>query len=254
MVEKLKEKKEEALARSTLYSLLSAGFAYPRADFITDLEKGHFTAQLRQAASYFEEEKGLFSAVEDLCQAVEKSLTLNLQDLEAEYNRVFSMGLICPHHETNYNTAHVFMKSQEMADINGFYTAFGFRLSDKEKELVDFIGTELEFMHVLTFKEYHAWEKGQEDKANLCREAQAKFLEGHLGTWVNAFYKVLSATTHLDLFSSLGRLLVEFVTFEGRYLGVTPVQVISEPTARAGPETESFTCGGGLEDSKIKGS
>ncbi|MFQ5862148.1 MAG: molecular chaperone TorD family protein [Candidatus Brocadiales bacterium] len=254
-MEKQLVRAEEVLARSTIYSHLTAAFAYPVEDYFKELQSGEVVASLKKAVSFFSEEKELVVAVESFCKAVEKEIpSLTVKDLEGEYNRIFSMGLICPHNETEYNSSHVFMKGQDMADIAGFYNAFGFKMSEKEKALVDFIGTELEFMHVVTFKEHYALEKGEEGHAEVCREAEGKFLKGHLGTWVNAFSKVLSATTHLEFFRTLGKLLEEFVTFDGKHLGVAPFQVVSVPAFSPSPEPEAFTCGEpSKEDFAFKG-
>lgn len=243
-MEKQLVRAEEVLARSTIYSHLAAPFAYPTEEYLKELQSGEVLASLRKAVSFFAEESELTAAVENFCNAVEKEMpSLTFSDLEGEYNRIFSMGQICPHNETEYSSSHVFMKGTDMADIAGFYNAFGFRMSDKEKALVDFIGTELEFMHVATFKEHHALEKGEEGHAEVCREAEGKFLKGHLGTWVNAFSKVLSATTHLEFFRTLGKLLEEFVTFDGKHLGVAPFQVVSVPAFNPSPVADAFTCG-----------
>lgn len=246
---------EEVLARSTIYSHLAGPFAYPTEEYLRELQSGEIAASLKKAASFFPEEKELIAAVDDFCDAVEKEMpALDIGDLEGEYNRIFSMGQICPHNETEYSSSHVFMKGQDMADIAGFYNACGFRMSDKEKALVDFIGTELEFMHVVTFKEHHALEKGEEGNAETCREIQGKFLKGHLGTWVSAFSKVLSATTHLEFFRTLGKLLDVFVTFEGKHLGVAPFNVVTVPAFSPSPEPEAFTCGEpSKEDFTFKG-
>lgn len=247
---------DEVLARSTIYSHLASAFAYPTKDYFEELQGGEVAASLRKAVSFFSEEKGLVAAVDSFCQAIEKEFSsITFDDLEGEYNRIFSMGLICPHNETEYTSSHVFMKGQDMADIAGFYNAFGFQMSDKEKVLADFIGTELEFMHLLTFKEHYALKKGKEGHAELCREAEGKFLKGHLGTWVNAFSKVLSATTHLEFFRTLGKLLEEFVGFDGRHLGVAPFKVVDVPAFSPSPEPEAFTCGEpSREDFTFKGS
>lgn len=254
-MEKQLVRADEVLARSTIYSHLAAGFAYPAEDYLQSLKSGEATASLGMAAAFFADEKGLTDTVDAFCEAVEREIpSLDIRDLEGEYNRIFSMGLICPHNETEYSSSHVFMKGSDMADIAGFYNAFGFKMSDTEKALADFIGTELEFMHVVTFKEHHALEKGEEANAETCREAQGKFLKGHLGTWVSAFSKVLSATTHLEYFRTLGKMLDEFVTFDGRHLGVAPFNVVTVPAFSPSPEPEAFTCGEpSKEDFTFKG-
>jgi DMSO reductase family type II enzyme chaperone len=242
------ERAQKALARSGLYSFLSRGFAYPTEEYLQEIKTGSASRQLKTWASCLG--GGFSKSVEALCGALEREIApLNLREMEGGYNRIFAMGLLCPHHETFYNTPHVFMKSQELADIQGFYKAFGLILAEEEKEQADFIGTELEFMHVLCFKEYHSIGKGEEDKAELCREAQAKFLEGHLGTWAEAFSKTLSAAAHMDYFVTLGRLLEEFVDFDCQYLGITPKRV-QLPEQGWKQEAEPFTCGGNLQDMK----
>ncbi len=248
-------KTEESLARSTIYSILASPFAYPTEEYLKELQSGDVVASLKEALKLFPEEDELLAAAEKFCEAVEKetpSLTVN--DMEGEYNRIFSMGLICPHNETEYSSSHVFMKGQDMADIAGFYNAFGFRMSSEEKALADFIGTELEFMHVVTFKEYHALEKGEEKHVETCVEAQGKFLKCHLGAWATAFSKVLSATTHLEYFRTLGRLLDEFVAFDGKYLGVAPFEVVTVPAFSPTSEADAFNCGEpSKEDFTVKG-
>jgi DMSO reductase family type II enzyme chaperone len=235
------ERARKTLARSYLYSFLSRGFAYPTEEGLKDIKDGVTSRELKEAASCLGKE--LLGTVEALCQALETEVApLGLRDMEGGYNRLFAMGLLCPHHETFYAAAHVFMKSQDMADIRGFYEAFGFRLSEKEKELADFIATELEFMYALCFKEYHAIETGAEDKADLCRETQAKFLEGHLGTWAEAFARTLATVAHMDYFITLARLLKEFVDFDCQYLGVSPKRVVV-PEQGWSQGAEPFTCG-----------
>ena len=240
------ERAKKALARSSLYSFLSRGFAYPTGEGLEEIKTGVTSRELKGSASCLGEE--LFQSVGALCGALEREIApLGLRDMEGGYNRIFSMGLLCPHHETFYTSAHVFMKSQDLADIQGFYKAFGFSISEKEKELADFIGTELEFMHVLCYKEYHALEKGEEEKANLCREAQAKFLEGHIGTWVEAFSKTLSVSAHMDYFITIGRLLEKFVDFDCQYLGVAPKRV-TIPEEGWKQAAQPMTCGGDLQE------
>ncbi len=243
------ERAGKALARSYFYSFLSRGFAYPNEEVLRDIKTG--VKELREAAARLSE--GLSKSVDKFSESSGRELAhLDLKDLEGGYNRLFSMGLLCPHHETFYNTVHVFMKSQEIADVQGFYTAFGFKLSDKEKELADFIGTELEFMHVLSYKEYHALEKGEVEKADVCREAEAKFLEMHLGTWVEAFSKTLSTIAHMDYFINTVRLLEEFVEFDCRYLGVSPRKV-AMPEDLGRQQAEPLTCGENPQEGELPG-
>ncbi|HHT9131360.1 MAG TPA: TorD/DmsD family molecular chaperone [Candidatus Tripitaka californicus] len=242
------ERAQKALARSSFYGILSRGFAYPTEEVLGEIKAGATSNELKGSAACLGE--GLLQSVEALCEAMEREIApLGLREVEGGYNRIFSMGLLCPHHETFYTSAHVFMKSQDLADIQGFYNAFGFRLAEEQKELADFIGTELEFMYVLCFKEYHAIKKGEKDKADLCREAQAKFVEGHIGTWTEAFSMTLTVSSHMDYFITLGRLLEKFVDFDCQYLGVAPKKV-SAPEEGWKRETEPLSCGEDIQGLK----
>jgi TorA maturation chaperone TorD len=85
-------------------------------------------------------------------------------NLQSEYLKIFGniVGTQCPPYETQYHGAHIFMQAQELADIAGFYRAWGLDLSEQAKERVDHIWVELEFMSYLAFKEAYAAQKGDE--------------------------------------------------------------------------------------------
>ena len=69
----------------------------------------------------------------------------------------------------------------QMADIAGFYRAFGFEVSG---ERPDHIVPELEFVALLLVKEAYARMAGQGEPAEVCSTARKTFLEEHLGVWL----------------------------------------------------------------------
>lgn len=97
-----------------------------------------------------------------------------------EYDRLFRFREIWL-----YGAEHLveneFQRVSQLADISGFYKAFGVAT---ERERPDLLTCELEFMHYLIFKQMRAEEKGaspeEREKAALCLEAQKKFFEAHL--------------------------------------------------------------------------
>ncbi len=69
-----------------------------------------------------------------------------------------------------------------MEELVRFYSYFGLSIEHGSGELPDHLGTELEFMHFLTFKELAALQQ-QSDPAPY-RRAQADFLERQLMSWL----------------------------------------------------------------------
>jgi len=230
----------EAQARSNVYRLLAAGFVYPDADFVAALNDGSSLSQLTEALATLSDLEELRGNLEVLCATVGRHAgTLQAHRLQAEYLRLFSGGLHCPHHETDYAASTIFRKADVLADIAGFYRAFGLELSEENRERVDFIGVELEFMHYLAFKEAYAAEQGSQEKVELCREAQRKFLQDHLGPWVEAFQEMVAKNAHDSFYAPLSRLMAQFVERDGRRLGAEPVRVSLSP--RREPESQSGT-------------
>src|SRR5690606_35900112 len=84
----------------------------------------------------------------------------------------------------------------QLADIAGFYAAFGLRVSRLHQTTPDEIGTELEFMALLTRKEAYAALREWPEHQAVARDAGQRFLESHLGRWSGAFSAALC--THAD--------------------------------------------------------
>lgn len=96
-----------------------------------------------------------------------------------EYDSLFRARSIWLY-TTEYTGSGDFQKSHSLADIMGFYRAFGLQI---DKERPDALCVELEFMHYLIFKALYALERlpeGSREKYELCLEAQEKFFYGHL--------------------------------------------------------------------------
>lgn len=69
----------------------------------------------------------------------------------------------------------------QMADIAGFYRAFGFEVSG---ERPDHIVPELEFLALVLVKEAYALMAGDGGGAEICATARRKFVTGHPGRWL----------------------------------------------------------------------
>jgi DMSO reductase family type II enzyme chaperone len=219
------------LGRSAVYELLSLAFAYPDSDWREDLAA--VLGDLRDHESVTA--LGIEEALVDFASAFAAS---EPSEVAAEHNRLFAGEVACSAHETEY-ALDAFAKGRQLADIAGFYRAFGLEPGDT-RGLPDFIATEFEFMSFITRKEAFAAVQGWDDRAEICANAQRSFLEAHLGRWLPAFARELAAIGG-PFFRASAVLADAFVAAEVAHCGARPTPI----TGRIGrPEdAESFTCG-----------
>lgn len=208
-----------ALARSRVYGFLSLGFGEPDAALLTLLQR---------------ERRGFESALARLTESASSAAArrlrpllapLTLEEMKASHLRCFGHAVSkdCPPYEGEYGQAHIFQQTQTLADIAGFYRAFGLEVAADFHERVDHISVELEFMHFLCRKEAHGLQKGHAPEGIAQgRAAQAKFLSEHLGAWAPQFAGRLCAGDESGLYGQLGELLDAYVRSELRRIGVAP--------------------------------
>jgi TorA maturation chaperone TorD len=151
------------------------------------------------------------------------------------YERTFGLlsSCACPPCEAEYIFGkHDFQRSQTMADVSGFYRAFGLQPSRRHPERHDHIVLELEFMAFLLGMERRALQSQEPDaheKAELCRAAQQRFMREHLAWWAPALGHILSREDAHGFYSAAGVFLSALIAAERALLNVPP------PTSRAAP-------------------
>lgn len=204
------------LARSTVYKALCVAFSPPKAE-VREFLVWSLTRKLREAAQLLPQGYTLAVSLKTLA-----GVTNVPDDLEGEYNRLFRVQVVCQPYETEHDPLASVRKGQVLADILGFYQAFGLTASEGQKEFPDFIATELEFMSLLLLKEACAQKSGLSDEAEICRDAAKKFLTDHLARWVSSFSQRLEAEARLPLYSALGSILSSFLQDEVACLGLEP--------------------------------
>lgn len=94
----------------------------------------------------------------------------------------------CPPYELEYCQAEVFQQSQTLADIAGFYNAFGLQLDGPLAERHDHLVAEWEFLCILAFREFQASRTSDAPSSEICRDAQRAFLRDHAARWMPAFF------------------------------------------------------------------
>lgn len=129
----------------------------------------------------------------------------------------------------------------EMADVAGFYKAFGVEVSQADQR-VDHIATELEFMNLLAVKESVALqEEGAGENARVCHDASRSFLRDHLGRWAPHFGECLVKADAHPVYTSVGRLLEGFIQFDAERIdadGAPVHQIAIKEHDRPNPQPE----------------
>ena len=190
--------------RATLYSLLAKSLGPPQQSlsdlgFLQDLFKTFETTDILAL------EKEMGTVKFELGQ---ESITADM--LNGEYTHLFHRGA-CPPYETSYNPERSFSKTNDLADIAGFYMAFGIK---QKNETPDHIISELEFMGLLCLKEALAVANSLEDEAKICFEARKIFLSEHLGNWISKYNIRMRKEARLGIYPSIADLVYALVTLD----------------------------------------
>lgn len=194
---------ERAFNRGTVYELLSHCFGEPVEEFLQFLTDGEFLKHMSRALrthAYYKE--GIIVALHAL---IEKAKDAGIDGISREYGQIVSpeRNLL---YEGNYH--HPFNSFEEMADIAGFYRAFGF---DSGSERPDHLCLELEFMRILSLKEAMALKEGGQERFEITVNTERDFLSSHLGRWTEALVDI---TEGLYFYNDLSRFLKEWVEME----------------------------------------
>ena len=213
---------ENLLTRSAMYQILSSCFLYP-------IEKN---LSILKSPDFQEHKKNMMLCYGDLDDSrelkrcldeVQKSYNgASIETLQKIYQRIVghTISKECPLYETQYGAAHVYQQVHELGDIQGFYKAFGLDISDIEKERCDHVSVELEFMHFLLYKQAYALENHGDEKAQICVDAQKKFLKEHVGKWVPLFAVLFGRKAEEGFYYALSALTKEFLRLEMKLMDV----------------------------------
>lgn len=206
-------------ARSKLYALLACGFRYPTAALFDSVKEGEFLSDAKAAASQL----GYPLTVEG---NLGSQFSGDRQQFETQYIWLFDVG--GPNPNTGEWETPCFLceaqysggRLKVMQDAMRFYHHFGLNLSQEkgERERPDHLSAELEFLHVLTFKEAELRQEGKGGKALIpYQQAQRDFLLFHLMDFVP---QVAGKVVHrnVSFYSDLARLGEQFCQAELAYL------------------------------------
>jgi TorA maturation chaperone TorD len=207
-----------ALARAVVSRVLKLGLSFPSPENVGRISSAESGEALSRAALVLDEVSNGTDRT-GLTEAVMRFRAPSLSalgELEQGYHRLFGhtlRGKVCPY-ETEYGRAQVFQQAQELADLAGFYIAFGLKPPDEPNERVDHIAHELEFLEFLSCKEAYAIESSEDEMLAVTREALERFLGEHLGHFGRAFGLHLQEADDGEFYGDLGGLCAAFLSSE----------------------------------------
>lgn len=170
-------------------------------------------------------ETGL-SSEEGRIEAILVNLNLSLQtsapaDLLDLYTRLFLTVTAAPPSEGSYHMAE---RGPILADISGFYEAFGFRARESAGP-PDQMKMQLAFMHYMAMKTVNAATKDNQEHLDVTLEAQRKFLDDHIGRWEKRIAQKMVEYTEYPFYLAVADLLVAWIEEDCKHFSVDPSPV-----------------------------
>jgi DMSO reductase family type II enzyme chaperone len=211
---------DTAYGRAIIYRFLSLAFAYPTAGIHRQMSEG--LEALETAAGLSAEP--VRAAAAEVAYALERT---SRAELAADYRRAFTFSASpdCPLNESAYSARHVYQEVGELADIAGFYRAFGLEIAG---ERPDELAAELEFCGLLALKEALAREDGDREHATVARKGSQLFMRDHLGRWAENIGRRIELLAAGTAYARFGRLLTEFARAEIDFLKPGPIEPYQE--------------------------
>lgn len=240
-----------ALARQCLYRFAALALLDPRRGAWEQMNSLRHSSLLFDAAAVVRQQSagppdGLVRGErppEELDpQKVLARLPETARELNDEYEAVFGLLVSgdCPPYETEYiNSKFTFQRSNGLADVAGYYRAFGLDPSAQCPERPDHIVLELEFMAHLSGLLHQAdgfLDPSRVERIGICRQAQQRFFAEHLAWWAPAFATLLARRAQGGFYESAARYLSALVPIERAYLNVRTPSPSASPSKIERPE------------------
>jgi len=224
---------QDQLERASLYRLLGWALARPQADHLAAL------AEAAEALARTVEP----AVAEPLARFATAARGTDAAAVADEYVFLFDRGAKCPPYEGAWQNAPPLAgKAALLADIAGFYAAFGLQPGEAQPDVEDHIAAECEFMSALALKEAYALAESDDEGAAIIGAAQSRFVGDHLGRWSGTFSDALKEASPLPYYGALADLLSAWVKTEIECLGAAPTVVLGRSGYEPIQEAEAFTC------------
>jgi TorA maturation chaperone TorD len=224
---------QERLERGSLYRLLGWALARPQADYHPALaEAAEALARVVEPA-----------VAEPLARFAAAANETDAAAVRDEYVFLFDRGAKVPPYEGAWEDApQLAGKAALLADIAGFYAAFGLTPGEAQPDVEDHIAAECEFMSALALKEAYALAESDDEGAAITLAAQSRFVGDHLGRWSGTFADALKDASPLPYYGALADLLSAWMKAEIERLGAAPSVVLGRSGYDSIQEADAFSC------------
>ena len=201
---------KQTITRANIYSFLATAFSYPSQEVIEELDKA--LPLITMDIPNEKQNNDFLQSLVRLRQAMER--TEGRQTIQAEYSLLFAGKDKLKLSEVDDEKTGADL-AQRLADISAYYLAFGLQVAEGTGERMDFVGTEVEFLHALLLKRYNAEQQGWDEQAAICSKAEVQFLKEHAFQWMPGLAEKLSGQD--GFYGALGELLLAFMRVEQTY-------------------------------------
>ncbi len=249
---------EGTAARETVYRFLSALFTEPQSERFQLLydpefqELSHYAVECLRVQALeggFEGSgKGEGDPKALSIEPVLRTLPAGQSEAKEEYATVFGFTMTkdCPPYAVEYcSNSDAFYRSQRLADIAGFYKAFGLERSDSHRDREDHVVYLFEFMAFLLAKQNdQEADGGSIEEKEIVTDGVAKFFEDHCGWWLPAFtFRLSNKPGVTEFYQAVATLLARFAAWERCFLGLAPNYECPEPNVKGfEPQGDCFSC------------
>ncbi len=205
---------EPLTGEAILYQAISVLFSRPGGDKFSLLMDPEFEEQVLGAAeSRVTPKEDAGELLAPLRTAFESAADPD-KTLDKEYSLIFGHTLsneLSPYEMEFLQNDEIFYRTQRLADLQGFYAAFGFEVNSIER--ADHISVESEFIALLLTKEAYAVANDLGDEAaEVCNSARTKFLSEHYAGWVRKLATNLSDMNAHPFYAAVGRITTAMLT------------------------------------------
>lgn len=200
-------KPEVAAARADLCRLLAACYYQPGPEFA---------------------EEKVFDAMHEAATRISPELEVHARPLGEEFSKAGQDRLLIDYTRLFLGPIHMIAKpygsswlEDEKTLMQGssvavveLYAEGGFEIDEDFRELPDHIAVELEFLYVLLFRELQAHQQGDAEGLAATAALRTRFLDQHLGRWVELFAAPVVNGAETGFYRELARLTRRFVGME----------------------------------------